>query len=121
MNSAVLVKNKEVGFAKVPVPVPGPHQVLIKVEAAALNPSDILFMEGHYNIKVKYPYTPGWEGSGVVVAAGAGVYAEWLVGRKVAFMKAFELGAYQFGGSFAEYIVSDLKGCIPLSQDFSLE
>jgi NADPH:quinone reductase-like Zn-dependent oxidoreductase len=38
MNSAVLVKNKEVGFAKVPVPVPGPHQVLIKVEVAVLNP-----------------------------------------------------------------------------------
>jgi len=45
---------------------------LIKVEAATLNPSDILFMRGLYNVKLDYPYTPGWEGSGVVVQAGEG-------------------------------------------------
>ena len=43
--------------------------MLIKVESAALNPSDILFMRGQYNIKLDYPYTPGWEGSGIIVDA----------------------------------------------------
>jgi NADPH:quinone reductase-like Zn-dependent oxidoreductase len=42
---------------------------LIKVESAALNPSDILFMRGKYNIKLNYPYTPGWEGSGIIADA----------------------------------------------------
>ena len=121
MNSAVLVKNKEVGFAQVPIPTPGPNQVLIKVEAAALNPSDVLFMAGHYNIKLNYPYTPGWEGSGTVVSAGAGIYSEWLVGRRVAFMKAQELGEYKHGGAYAEFIVTDTKCCIPLNKDFSFE
>jgi len=78
-------------------------------------------MQGLYNIKVKYPYTPGWEGSGTVISSGSGVYSEWLVGRRVAFMKAFELGAYKFGGAYAEYIVTDTKACIPLSKDFSFE
>lgn len=35
-----------------------------------MNPSDILFMKGKYNIKLNYPYTPGWEGSGTVVKTG---------------------------------------------------
>jgi NADPH:quinone reductase len=48
----------------------------VKVESATLNPSDILFMRGKYNVKLNYPYTPGWEGSGVVVAAGEGDQAK---------------------------------------------
>ena len=72
-------------------------------------------------MKVKYPYTPGWEGSGTVVGAGAGVYSEWLVGRRVAFMKAYEVVDIKFGGAYAEYIVTDVKACIPLSADFSFE
>jgi NADPH:quinone reductase-like Zn-dependent oxidoreductase len=27
-------------------------------------------MRGKYNIKLNYPYTPGWEGSGVIIGAG---------------------------------------------------
>jgi NADPH:quinone reductase len=80
--------------------------VLIKVEAATLNPSDILFMQGKYNVKLNYPYTPGWEGSGVVVSAGEGS-GQALVGKRVAFMKSFEVGTYKFGGSFAEYCVTN--------------
>ena len=30
------------------VPVPGPGQVLIKVEASVINPSDIYMLQGHY-------------------------------------------------------------------------
>jgi len=121
MNSAVIESRGKVGFATVPVQSPGHQQVLIKVESAALNPSDILFMRGKYNVKLAYPYTPGWEGSGTVVKAGPGIYGQWLLGRRVAFMKAFEVGEYKFGGSFAEYAVADVKGCIPLSDDVSFD
>ncbi len=70
MNSVVIESHGKVGFARVPVQKPDAGQVLIKVEAAGLNPSDILFMRGLYNIKLTYPYTPGWEGSGIVVDGG---------------------------------------------------
>ena len=58
-----------------PIQEPGPNQVQIKVHSAVLNPSDILFMRGKYNIKMKYPFTPGWEGSGIVLKAGPGMLA----------------------------------------------
>ena len=67
MNSVLILDNGKYGFGQVPVQTPGKNQVLIKVESATLNPSDILFMRGLYNIKLNYPYTPGWEGSGTVV------------------------------------------------------
>jgi NADPH:quinone reductase-like Zn-dependent oxidoreductase len=46
MNSSVIVSHGKVGFARIPVPQPGKNQVLVKVEAATINPSDILFMKG---------------------------------------------------------------------------
>ena len=80
---------------------------MVKVEAATLNPSDILFMRGLYNIKLNYPYTPGWEGSGTVVQTGEGPYAKSLLGKRVAFMKSSELGTYKEGGSYAEYCLTN--------------
>ena len=74
MNSVLITKHGEISFGKVPKPDAaslGKNQVLIKVEAAALNPSDILFMRGLYNMQPVYPYTPGWEGSGTIVGVGA--------------------------------------------------
>jgi NADPH:quinone reductase-like Zn-dependent oxidoreductase len=41
--------------------------VLIKVDAATLNPSDMYFMRGMYAVKHAYPFTPGWEGAGTVI------------------------------------------------------
>lgn len=95
---------------------------MIKVEAAALNPSDILFMRGKYNINLKYPYTPGWEGSGTVVAAGSGgLLSKYFVGKRVAFMKQTELGTYRIGGAMAEYVVTDSRSLIPLADEFTFE
>ena len=71
-SSVLITGNGTYDFGEVPVQKPGKDQVLVKVESATLNPSDILFMRGKYNVKLNYPYTPGWEGSGVVVAAGEG-------------------------------------------------
>ena len=122
MNSVHIVKRGQVGHGVSPVPKPGPNQVLIKVHSAALNPSDILFMKGKYNVTPeKYPYTPGWEGSGEVVAAGPGMLGDWLVGKRVAFNKAFELMVYKIGGSMSDYVVTDDRACIPLGEDISLE
>ena len=67
MSSVLIEGHAKYGFGQVPIKGPGKGQVLVKVEAATLNPSDILFMRGLYNIKLNYPYTPGWEGAGTVI------------------------------------------------------
>ena len=80
-------------------------------------------MKGKYTgIKLNYPYTPGWEGSGTVVKAGPGMLSQWLVGKRVAFMKAGELPpGYKLGGAMAEYCVTDLKSVIPIGDDLNFE
>lgn len=78
-------------------------------------------MRGLYNIKLEYPYTPGWEGSGIVISAGEGEYAQSLVGKKCAFMKASEMGAYKMRGAYADYIVTGVDTCYPLSDDIDFE
>lgn len=87
MNSVQIQSNGVYGFGQSPIQEPGPNQLLIKVHSSVLNPSDILFMRGKYNVKLKYPYTPGWEGSGTVIKSGPGMLAQWFVGKRVAFNK----------------------------------
>ena len=64
-----------------PVPSPGPGEVLIRVEAAACNPSDLIFLTGSYVSAKELPSAPGWEGAGTVVAAGPGLFGSFLKGR----------------------------------------
>lgn len=121
MNSVILTENGKYTCGQIPKPEPGPNQVLIKVDSAALNPSDILFMRGLYNIKLNYPYTPGWEGSGTVVEVGPGLLAEFFKGKRVAFNKQMELGAFKYGGAMADYCVTDIRGVIPLNEKITFE
>jgi NADPH:quinone reductase len=55
----------------VPIPEPGPGQLLVRVEAAGVNFTDIYHRTGLY--KVQFPFTPGREGAGVVERVGQGV------------------------------------------------
>lgn len=91
--------------------------MLIKVESAALNPSDILFMRGKYNIKLDYPYTPGWEGSGIIVDASDELKKQGVVGQRVAFMKEAEIGSYKIGGAMADYCVTSVRSTIHIPDD----
>ena len=56
-----------------PRPEPGPGEVLIRMQAAAINPADLNFIEGTYGIKPNLPCVPGMEGVGVIEALGEGV------------------------------------------------
>ncbi|WP_366857047.1 NADPH:quinone oxidoreductase family protein [Novosphingobium sp.] len=56
-----------------PVLQPGPGQVLVRIEAAALGFPDLLMTRGGYQAKPPLPFTPGMEASGIVVAIGADV------------------------------------------------
>src|SRR5215472_13342630 len=98
--------------AEIPVPRPGPGEVLVKVFASPVNPSDLMLITGNYGFKKALPATPGFEGSGTVVEAGAGMMAKFMKGRRVACAAA---DAKSTGGMWAEYIVTSARFCVPLS------
>ncbi len=59
---------------EVAVPSPGPNDVLVKVQAAGLNPVDWKVALPEYvslGLVPGYPFTPGSDGAGVVVEVGA--------------------------------------------------
>ena len=57
---------------EVPVPAPGPGQVLVRVHAAGVNPVETYQRSGS-NPSIPLPWTPGMDAAGVVEAIGAGV------------------------------------------------
>ena len=74
----------------VPLPEPGPGEVLIEQQAIGLNYIDVYFRTGHYKIP-SFPAIIGQEGAGIVTAIGSGV-GSLAVGDRVAY--AGPLGAY---------------------------
>lgn len=102
---------------EVPVPRPKAKQVLVRMAAAPINPSDIGSLRGTvYRGERTYPFTPGIEGSGTVVAAGEGFLAGFMNGRQVA-CSALQPG----NGTWAEYMVTSAALCTPLNKNVGLE
>jgi len=58
-----------------PDPLPGPGEVVVKIEAAGLNFFDTLIIAGKYQVKPALPFSPAAEFAGVVETVGAGVTA----------------------------------------------
>ncbi len=106
--------NGRLTVREVPVPRPGRGQVLVRMAAAPINPSDLSWLTGAR--QRIYPFTPGNEGSGTVVAAGEGLMPRLLLGRRVA-CSASAGGS----GTWAEYALASAKACIPLNRNVSLE
>ncbi len=79
-------------LAELPIPVPGPGQVLIRVEAIGVNFVEIYFRKGTY--KAALPLTPGSEAAGTVEELGSGVNG-FKAGDAVASVSVL--------GSYAEY------------------
>lgn len=89
------------------LPKPNKNQMLISMEAAQVNPSDIAFLQGGYNVKKTLPCVPGFEGCGVVRAVGEGLVAsEWIDKRVVCFTQQDK------DGTWAEYFVADVDEVI---------
>ncbi len=80
-----------------PVPLPGPDQILIKVEAAGVNRPDVSQRMGHYPPPPGASDLPGLEVAGVVVAVGAEA-KKHKVGDKVMSLVA--------GGGYAQYCIA---------------
>lgn len=101
-------------IGQLPIPTPGPGQVLIRMAASPINPSDLGFLQGSYGFQKPFPIVPGFEGSGTVIAAGSGLVPRLLLGRRVACSAAA-------GGAWAEYLVTPATTCFPLVTKLSLE
>jgi NADPH:quinone reductase-like Zn-dependent oxidoreductase len=116
MMQAVLLQEKDgpLTVGSLPIPRPGPSQVLVRMAAAPINPSDLGFLRGSYGFQKPFPIVPGLEGSGTVVAAGSGLLARLLVGKRVAC-------SARSGGTWAEYMVTSAGNCFPLPKKLSFE
>jgi len=123
----------EISLASVPVPEPGPDQVLIRVEAAPINPSDMGLLFGPADMRtatvlgtadrpvvradiprrlmmmvaarVDQALPVGNEGAGIVVKAGASPAAQTLLGKTVACVG---------GGMYAQYRCMPAALCLQL-------
>jgi NADPH:quinone reductase-like Zn-dependent oxidoreductase len=94
-----------------------PDQVLVKVNLAPCNPSDIAFLRGMYNIKRQPPIVPGFEAAGEVVSAGVMREARDLLGNKVScFIQDDSLP-----GTWSEYFITHWEDCIEIRSDISME
>lgn len=111
---------------EVPVPAPGPGQILVKTEACGVCHTDLHAANGDWPVKPALPFIPGHEGIGIVVALGAGVTAvkegdrvgvPWLysacghceyclAGHEPVCPEA-QFGGYSKNGGYAGFIVAD--------------
>ncbi len=115
MKAIVLTEDGGTPFVKeIPVPKPGPGEVLVKMHASPINPSDLAFLAGGYGIKKEYPAVPGFEGSGTVVAAGKGFLPKMSLGKIVACAASKE-----YDGCWAEYMITKAGMCVPLSKNIT--
>lgn len=98
----------------VPVPEPKPGQLLVRMLAAPINPSDLMVVRGSYARLPTLPATPGFEGVGIVEKSGGGLYGKFLVGKRVAVLNSET-------GSWAEKTVLNARQAVPLSSALTVE
>jgi NADPH2:quinone reductase len=98
-------------LGELPDPEPGPGEIVIDVQVAALNFPDTLVIEGKYQFRPEPPFSPGGEAAGVIAAVGAGV--EWEVGTPVVAVHA--------AGAFAEKWLVPAAMVLPLPAGLSFE
>ncbi|QEY65483.1 NADPH:quinone oxidoreductase family protein [Metapseudomonas lalkuanensis] len=86
-------------------PEPKKNEILIDVHAAAVNFPDTLIIEGKYQFKPPFPFSPGGEAAGVVAA----------VGEKVSHLKPGDrVMALTGWGSFAEQVAVPSYNVMPI-------
>lgn len=133
---AVVLPNFNAPFEvrELPIPQPGPGEVLIKVMSSGLCLTDVHIQEGILKT-VKPPYTPGHELAGIVVKLGEGVdnikigqhMCGWIdvvchkcnmckMGRANLCLNRVRIG-FERDGSHAEYVVIPAENVMPISED----
>lgn len=124
---------------EVPIPTPGPGEVLVKIVATGVCHTDLHAADGDWPVKPTAPFIPGHEGAGVVAALGSGVTnlkegdpvgIAWLhdacgmcehciTGRET-LCEAQHNSGYSVNGSFAEYAIGSAPyvARLPAQPDF---
>lgn len=115
------------GLADVPVPSPGPADVLVRMTAASLNYRDLLVINGVASWKPTAPRIPLSDGVGVVATTGdavtrvragdrvAGIFLpRWLDGPLMAETYVSPLGGAAADGVLAEYRLFDEQAVVPV-------
>ena len=125
---------------EVPVPTPGPGEVLVKIAASGVCHTDLHAADGDWPVKPTPPFIPGHEGAGIVAALGPGVSTlkegdpvgiAWLhdacgacefcnTGWETLCPSQRNSG-YGVNGSFAEYAIGSAAyvGRLPERPDFA--
>ena len=112
---AILVNDdRSLRWDDVPDPVMKDEEVLVKIEAAALNRADLMQREGDYPPPPGCPEWMGLEIAGTVVAVGkeAAEKSAWKIGDKVCAL----LG----GGGYAEYVTVKYDMLMPVPKNCSM-
>jgi len=100
---AAFVSESGLTLGFVDVPKPGPGQILVKVVAAAQNPTDWKSL-GRVLKEAKYGGIVGNDFAGVVEELGPDVpEGMWAIGERVA---GFVVGTVQPNGAFSEYLIA---------------
>ncbi|HEX8418089.1 MAG TPA: NAD(P)H-quinone oxidoreductase, partial [Methylobacterium sp.] len=100
-----------IAVESVPLPRPGPGQVLIEVTAAGINRPDIQQREGKYPPPKGATDVPGLEVAGRIVSLGDGI-DEFAIGDEVC--------ALVISGGYAEFAVAEAGQCLPRPAPLSL-
>ncbi|KRX05062.1 GroES (chaperonin 10)-like protein [Pseudocohnilembus persalinus] len=108
-------KGGQYKFGQIEMPELKQGDLLIKVHAAPINPSDIGFIKGTYPSN-DFPTILGKEGSGFVIA-GYGEQEQKLIGKKVAFLPK----ASSRTGTYADYAISTINSSFILPDDVNLD
>ncbi|KYK43645.1 alcohol dehydrogenase AdhP [Bradyrhizobium sp. 191] len=139
---AAIVKQfgKPLVIEDVPVPQPGPGEVLVKVKACGVCHTDLHAASGDWPVKPVPPFIPGHEAAGIVAALGPGVKnlkvgdavgVAWLHDACMA-CEYCETGwetlcehqhntGYSVNGGFAEYVIASaaFAAKLPATVDFA--
>lgn len=102
----------ELTVQDLPSPEPGPSQIRIDVMAAGCNYPDFLIVQGLYQFKPPFPFSPGGEVAGVVSAVGAKV-TDFEVGDRVA--------ANMIYGGFAEQAIAEAGAAVKIPDGFDFK
>lgn len=108
VNCAAWGMPDQLTVANIAVREPMAGEVRIRVLAAGVNFPDALMVQGKYQLKPPFPFTPGAEIAGDVISVGAGV-TKFKAGERVA--------AFCGIGGFAEEVIVPQTGVMPLPAD----
>lgn len=103
---------EQMQFNDIPPPEPQAGEIRIKNHAAALNFFDILQIQGKYQIKPPFPFTPGADIAGTVDAIGSDI-SDFAVGDRVQ--------ASATTGGFAEYSLAKAHRAFKIPDRMSFE